>query len=61
MMWITWWAFGFVQIGLQRWFKHVTDLNNYFHAFLGWFIITITVYSVAALIVDPRESQTKIG
>ena len=60
-MWITWYAFGFVQIGLQRWFKHVTDLNNYFHAFLGWFIITITIYSVAALTIDPRESQTKIG
>lgn len=60
MMWITWYAIGFVQIALNRWWKHASDLNSYFHAFLGWFIVSITIYSVFALVIDENESN-KLG
>lgn len=57
-MWITWYVFGIVQIGLTRWFKHVSDWNSYIHSFLGWFIVTITIWSVGALIIDAAQPQT---
>jgi len=56
-MWITWYVFGIVQIGLTRWFKHVSDWNSYIHTFLGWFIVTVTIWSVAALLIDTHQAR----
>jgi hypothetical protein len=52
IMWIVWYFFGFIQIALNRWFKHLSDLNSYLHSFLGWFMISVTIYSIFALIID---------
>jgi len=50
-MWAVWYVIGLIQIGLNRWFFHISDYNNYIHSFLGWFIFTSMTYDLSAILI----------
>jgi len=66
-MWVAWTALGAVMIGTGRWFSTHWRYSIFVHAFLGWVVTGLTLFSGISAIrhskgfLDIRRSHSFIG
>ena len=45
IMWCSWFVIGVVMICTNRWYMHVSNINGYLHAILGWAVLGCNAFA----------------